>query len=98
MYEKYVGSYGTATFYKDGSCVAHRTRGKLYHHKHFTKSIGMSTVYLSRAQGFKYWKKYFPNRRYWELPEALQNAIDEPCHSFGYYISKKDGIIICYEG
>lgn len=98
MYEKYVGMFDTVTYYKNGSCIGHKAKGKLHYHKHYIKSVALNSVYLSRAQGFKYWKKYFPNKRYWDLPIALQNAIDEPCHSFGYYISKKHREIICYEG
>ena len=54
-------------------------------------------IELTRAQGYKYWKKHFPNRIVWSLPEALQTAIDRDPTSFGVF-RDKNGELVGYEG
>ena len=58
---------------------------------------GTRPVRLSRAQGFKYWRKYFPGRIWTGLPEALQEALEEPCMTRGVYFTR-EGEAVAYEG
>ena len=52
---------------------------------------------LSRAQGYKYWKKHFKNRLIWDLPEALQEAINKEPTAYGEY-TNREGEVIGYIG
>ena len=78
-------------FWRDGQLIGIKRFNKivLIHHGEVN--------YLSRAQGYKYWKKYFPDRYYYTLPDALAEAIAEPCKSWGYY-TDKNGELVGYEG
>lgn len=48
-------------------------------------------VELSRAQGYRYWKRHFPDKPCWLLPQILQDAIDKEAEykctkgDVGYY-------------
>lgn len=55
-------------------------------------------VELTRAQGFRYWSKYFPDRTCYSLPEVLEEAINKPCTSEGVFYSKKYNELIGYAG
>ena len=57
----------------------------------------VSKVELTRAQGYRYWAKHFPDRACYTLPEALQEAIDRPPVSSGYYVDHS-GELVGYEG
>ena len=83
----------TRLYYKNGreiarSCDGHISLLPSYHSK----------CELTRAQGFRYWEKHFPDRSRYTLPQVLQEAVDKPSHSFGQYVSKQDGALIGYEG
>lgn len=42
-------------------------------------------VVLTRAKGFRYWRKHFSGRNSYTLPEELQDAINLPCVSEGTF-------------
>jgi len=80
-------------YWKDGQLIGHTIGGTTRllprnHHK----------CYLTRAKGFRYWKKHFPERPWYLLPSELADAVEKPPRSFGQYASKKDGALIGYEG
>ena len=86
-----TGSY--TEFKRNGELVAQAWNGKIEMN---SKAWNKATK-LSRAQGYKYWKRYFPNRLCWDLPEALQEAIESEATTYGTY-TNRHGEIIGYEG
>ena len=54
-------------------------------------------VILTRAKGYRYWKKYFSGRICYSLPEELQIAIDLPCVSEGTFYDA-NGELCGYNG
>lgn len=82
-------------YYKGGKLVATREGNgpiELTHHH------GPAYDPLTRAKGYRYWEKHFPGRYYWDLPEALQEAIDMEPATRGHFFHKKTGEIWGYEG
>lgn len=102
----YIGSYTierfvniftdepVSIFYHKGVEIAVRTDGVWNRYKPDIKA----GCEWTRAKGFRYWKKYYPDRRYDDLPEELQRAIDMKPRAWGRYTSKKDGAYIGFEG
>lgn len=58
-------------YFRGGRCLGSKNNGVW---KTYFKNT--SEIRLTRAQGYKYWAKYFPDRVYWSLPITLQEAID----------------------
>lgn len=85
--------FPTRIYYKNGREIGRSSNGAIYLYPSCS-----SDCELTRAQGFRYWKRHFGHRSYYALPQALQDAIDKPCRSFGQYVSKRDGALIGYEG
>ena len=80
-------------FFRDGHYIGHRDEGQpIVLEPHFNDNIE-----LTRAQGFKYWKRHFSNRSCYTIPEALAQAIERTPKSFGYYFNKY-GKLCGYEG
>lgn len=52
---------------------------------------------ITNAKAFRYWEKYFPNRDRDDLPELLQEGLEEPYRHFGTY-RDKNGILQYYGG
>jgi len=82
-------------YYKNGELFGSRIHGEFVPARPQFPAI--SHIELTRAQGFKYWEKYFPNRTVWELPLPLQEAIDRDCVSFGEFVDK-NGELVGYAG
>lgn len=78
-------------FHKNGALIGLSRNGKI------TRYATTIRYELSRAQGYKYWERYFPNRLLWDLPEALQEAIDKEPTAYGEY-TNKEGETIGYIG
>lgn len=58
------------TYYKDGVEIARKGYGKpLQWVRPYTEP-----VVISRSQAYRYWRKYFPRRRCFDLPEVLAYA------------------------
>lgn len=99
MYTKKVmpnlfGDGGWTGFYKNSELIATREDGefiKLLQHK------GPSYDTLTRAKGYRYWERHFKERYYWALPDLLQDAIDMPSATSGYFIDRH-GELHGYEG
>ena len=85
----------TKEFWKDGRCVMIITYDK---QKHYYPRPRCKYQPLFRSQGYKYWKKYFPNRACYTLPEILQEAIDREPRTEGRFYSEKYGEYIGYIG
>lgn len=95
MYIKTTSTFfgKTTTFYKRGRVVARRRDGEAIKLVHPYRS----EIELTRAQGYRYWKRYFPMRSCRDLPFAIAVAVGlEPEH-FGTYINRK-GEKITYAG
>lgn len=75
-------------FYRDGkhiACAHYDANGNrdfldIYHES--------NPVILTRAKGYRYWKKYLRNFYYWDLPKEMQIAVDLPCVSSGTFYDK----------
>ena len=80
-------------YYKNGSHIATRRAGVLALEPKRAEVMDP----LTRAKGFRYWKKHFPTRACYTLPAALQAAIDEPSRSWGTF-TNKSGELVGYEG
>lgn len=78
-------------FYRNGQLIGQSQHGVVRQMPH-----SESEHELSRAQGYKYWTKYFKGRYCWDLPEALQRAIEMPCTASGSFI--RNGEVVGYEG
>ena len=76
-------------YYKDGKLWGMSYDNKLKLEPHWKDP----TDYLTRAQGYKYWRKYFPGRICYTLPEPLQEAIDREPESRGVYEDDRVGLI-----
>ena len=83
-----------AEFNRDGQLIGRVINNKVQRIRWETYR---QPVELTRAQGYKYWKRYFPNRLIWDLPEALQEAIESESRSYGTYVNRQ-GEVIGYEG
>lgn len=79
MYEKTTWTLfgNSTTFLKDGVTIARKPEGEAI--SLTLASNGYikipSAVRMTRAQGFRYWTRHFPNRSMWELPEIMQEAV-----------------------
>lgn len=87
----FFGEGVSRNFWKNGELY-----GSSHGGLHLTPKFS-SPCKLTRAQAYKYWERYFPNTYWWELPQALQDGLDEPPRSFGTFVAK-GGEIIGYEG
>lgn len=90
------GGYSVYVYRDDEAiCVAdYESDGKLdrvYWYKDY------APIELSRAQGYKYWKKYFPECMVYYLPKVLQEAIKKEPVAYGYF-TRKDHTVCGYEG
>lgn len=72
-------------FFRNGKQIAYAhytAEGKRDYFLYYKES---NPVILTRAKGYRYWKKYFSGRICYSLPEELQTAIDLPCVSEGTF-------------
>jgi hypothetical protein len=96
--EKRVRSFGyTIDVFSDDELICeanYNTDGKLIH-VYWYKDYAI--IELSRAQGYKYWRKYFRDRPVYHLPMELQEAIKREPVAFGYF-TRKDHTVCGYEG
>lgn len=80
------------SLFLDGETVEVRINGELrgikYGHQWLLIRDVIYPVELSRSQGYKYWKRYFPDKPCWALPQILQDAIDKEAE----YKCTKDGV------
>jgi len=83
----------TTTFYKNGRIIARRREGG---HIHLVAAYSEPTV-LTRAQAYRYWERYFPDRACWDLPFELYAATQLPPKSSGFYNDINDELV-GYEG
>ena len=84
-------------FFRNGKHIAYAhytAEGKRDYFHYYKES---NPVVLTRAKGYRYWEKYFPNRYFWSLPEELQFAIDLPCGSSGVFYDA-NGELCGYSG
>lgn len=49
-----------------------------------------------QVYGWRYWRKHFPNRFYYDLPKQIIELLDLPCDTYGTYINKA-GEVVGYE-
>lgn len=87
FYSLFVDS-PSKNYYKNGELWAVSHNGNLFliGRRHYQAP-------LTRAQGFKYWKRHFPNWFYFDLPELLQEAIDRPTERYGTYIDRNGEVV-----
>lgn len=71
-------------FYKDGVEVARKVDGILR-----LIPTYYAPVELTRAKGFRYWGKHFAGRFDWQLPEALQEAVEKEPATYGSFFNKR---------
>lgn len=45
-------------------------------------------IELTRAQGFRYWERHFPERACYTLPALLEEAVDREPKSFGIFFDR----------
>lgn len=91
-HESFFGDGMVKNFYRDDQLIGWAEDGKVARYSTF------GTFHeLSRAQGYKYWKKHFKNRLIWDLPEALQEAINKEPTAYGEY-TNREGEVIGYIG
>ena len=81
-------------FYKGLALIAWTNPTGGFYRFDFTPKAGCD---ISRAQAYKYWEKYFPDKPCWLLPEVLQEALEKPCTARGAY-KDRNGEWIGYEG
>ena len=79
-------------FFKDGKLAAIRLNGQLAIVPKYTAPIE-----LTRAQGFRYWRRHFPQRVCWDLPTALVVAVETEPRSFGTFVDR-NGALVGYIG
>ena len=94
MYPSLFDDYGPVTdYYKDGELIASKIDGqiRLYHFH------GPAYEVLTRAKGYRYWEKHFPDRYCWTRPEPLQEALDMAPASRGVFVDRS-GQLCGYEG
>ena len=102
----FLFSKGETTFYKNGCMIAKKDNntGKIkffygelqYCWLELTNNTNYHTY--TQAHGWRIWKKHFPNRSVYSLPEYVQELLDLPCSSYGEYYSKKHKEWIGYAG
>lgn len=80
-------------FYRDGKLVATR----IDHEPIRLIPQYSEPIELTQAQGFKYWSRHFSGRTCWDIPQALQDALNRPSKTKGSYIDR-NGEQIAYEG
>ena len=71
-------------FYKDGVEIARKANGVLrliptYH----------APIELTRAKGYRYWGKHFADRACYNLPQALQEAVEKEPTTWGSFFNKR---------
>lgn len=95
--ESYPDLFGLGAwtnYYKEGKLIATRIEGgKL----ELANQHGPKYDLLTRAKGYRYWEKHFPERYCWSLPEMLQEALDMEPASRGWFIDR-NGEVCGYEG
>lgn len=79
-------------FFKNGKLAAIRLNGQLAIVPKYTAPIE-----LTRAQGFRYWKRHFPERTCYDLPALLEEATNAEPRSFGTFFTR-DGEEVGYIG
>lgn len=79
-------------FYRDGRLIGQSRNGRVKRIQY----TGERYDSMTRAKGFRYWTKYFKGRYCWDLPEALQEAIEMESRSHGSFI--RNGEEVGYEG
>ena len=100
MYTKEVRDYSlfistpVTVYFKDGKVVGRKQDGVMT----LTPSFADNTVELTRAQGYRYWGKHFPNLPCYCLPDALREAINKEPWSCGAYFDRKRGEWVGYSG
>lgn len=90
----FFGSGVHREYYKEGRLIAVSNCDGI----RYFGSVVVSGCDLSRAQGYRYWEKYFSGCIDISLPAPLQVALDKPCVSYGEYYDKKTGELIGWEG
>lgn len=84
---------GTYTqFFKNAELIATRDGGKIELIPKYAHPIE-----LTRAQGFRYWKRHFPERACYSLPALLEEATNAEPRSFGTFFTR-DGEKVGYIG
>jgi hypothetical protein len=86
-----IGSW--TNYYKNGKLIAMRSEGRL----ELVNIHEPAYDVLTRAKGYRYWEKHFPDRYCWSLPEMLQEALDMEPASSGYFVDR-NGELCGYEG
>ena len=96
MYTKSVSEFfgRTTTFYKGRKVIGRRREGNPIH---LCVNHDCPEIELTRAQGYRYWQKHFPERVCWDLPFALYCAVCQEPRSFGTY-TDKNGELVGYAG
>lgn len=80
-------------YYKDGELIGYRENGKIVLYAHRKPAYDT----LTRAKGYRYWWKHFPDRYCWSLPQDLQDALDMAPATRGYFVDR-NGQLCGYEG
>lgn len=80
-------------YYKNGEAIAIKDENGL----RLEKARGEQYDPLTRAKGYRYWEKHFPDQYCWTLPQELQDALDMPPATSGVFIDK-NGELMGYEG
>ena len=89
--EELFCSKAYTVIFKDGHRIARREEGEGWDYlPQMRKGHGAD---LTRAKGFRYWGRYFPNLPCWMLPAELEAATDLEAHYKGEYIDH-DGELV----
>lgn len=62
----------TTNFYKNGMLIASRKNSEpiKFYHRYYSLFDP-----ITRAKGYRYWEKHFPNRACYALPKLLEDAV-----------------------
>ena len=89
-YPNLFGDGNWTNYYKGSKLIATRDGNgpiKLTNHH------GPAYDTLTRAKGYRYWEKHFPDRYYWDLPQELQDAVDMESATSGEFWDWTENIL-----
>jgi len=92
VYSSFFSDATVKEFRRDGALIGWSEGEKITRY-----TVTTIPYELSRAQGFKYWEKHFKGWLYWDLPKALQEAIEKEPTAYGEY-TNREGEVIGYIG
>lgn len=81
-------------YWKEDKLIATKWQDEGWQMHHISEEIYDT---LTRAKGYRYWWKHFPDRYCWSLPQELQDALDMAPATRGYFVDR-NGQLCGYEG